>query len=266
MCEAPVAPERRRHPHLQQARDVPVQVIPAPVARPPRIMRCAQVLADLQPPPRKPHPRADIEVFPIHEEPLLVEPADLPIHAAAKQHEQARNPGGDRGRTIAGPLTGQYLHRRDDRPVRLGLGLAGFDDARRQQAGVRRGHGDQRCQHVAVEADVGVQHQEPRRGAVAKGLVVVGAEAQGLGVLDALDGKTPCHAGQQIGLWDVDGHHDLGDFGVAVNVELRQQGHDEAELPMADDRYREVLGRGRGRGHRHGLISAGNSRFLPRLP
>lgn len=213
---------------------MPVQVFLAPVAVALGVVPGRQVFAHLQLPARESGARADVEVFPVHEE-LLVEAAHLAVGLAAKQHEQAGNPRRYLRAHVAGLLAPDDLEGREQRPVRLGRVLARLQDARRQQAGIGDGLGEQRRQHVAVEADVRVQHQEPGRGAALERLVVIGAEALGARVLDPFHLEAPVPAREQVRLGNVQREHHLGGRFAAVTVQLVEQRQHQRELAVAHD-------------------------------
>ena len=208
-----------------------------------RVMPRQQVLADLQSPACQLRPRTDVEVLAIHEE-ALVKAVDLGVGGPSKKHKQPRYPVRHRRDWIARFTPRQYFQRRDDPTMLLRDVLSRLQDARRQQAGARGGLGDERRQHVVVEADVRVEHQEPVGGAARKGLVVVGAEAHGRRVVDALDRVTHLQACQQVvRLRNVERQHHLLDHLGAEAVELFEQWPDQRQLPVADD------------GHGNGLVA-----------
>jgi hypothetical protein len=64
---------------------------------------------------------------------------------------------------------------------------------------------------------------------------VVGAEALGARVVDALHLETPLPARQQVGLRDVQREQHLGRDGAAMPVELVEQRQHQRELAVADD-------------------------------
>ena len=221
---------------------MPPQMPAARMTRPLRLMPRLQIFSDLQTPTGQSEPRANIEILAVHEE-AFVETVDPGVRLGAKQHEQARDPGGVCRAQVSRASAGQDFKRRDYRPVLFRRGFAGLHDARRQQAAFRPGLRHQRREHVAVEPDVGVQHQKPRRRAAAESLVVVCAETLWPRVLDALHRKAqPGEVGHGVGFRDVDRQHDLVDRRMAPAVQLFEQRADQRELSVTDDRNGDGLG------------------------